>query len=149
MKPMQTIIKIAVVSVLALFAIVGLVSISKAAEVGKMYEDCIKFKNQSFEPTDLGTYTCATIMGSLIQSKIVNCAMMTGVFEKEDEGGQFIVSWLANQSALRFGLQIEPYVLSFLNWAEKNPDHWSEDFFFMSNEWPTNDMRCNPAIRPE
>ena len=148
---MQTIIKIAVVSVLSLFAIVGVVSISKATEVNQLYSDCIKLKDQSFEPTDLDAFTCAALMGSVIQSKIANCAILTGIFEQENENeyAQFIISYIAKETALSFGLQLEPYVLSFLNWAEKNPDEWNSVVFFHSSEWPTDKMRCDPSIRPE
>ena len=78
---MHTIIKIAVVSVLSLFAIVGLVSISKAEiTTGDLYKKCKPFVDSGFNPEKLmksderDTFACLSFFNAGFQLTDIGCA---------------------------------------------------------------------------
>jgi len=114
---MHTIIKIAVVSVLSLFAIVGLVSISKAEEkkytipptnVRHLYEICNANDN-------LNTIYCLGHLNGMLDSLSMNC-----MFQKIFKAEKILVPTVS----LKNGTTTGELKNIFLGWAAQNKDEW-------------------------
>ena len=115
----------------------------RSAEIGSMYNYCSEYKNTDFEVKSQDALVCAISMTAVLSTKKDQCVGFSAMYKRaSDSKTKELLSTMGNIQALGPKTTLFPFILAFLNWAEKNPDEWTNNAYFRSNYWPTENMRC-------
>ena len=104
---------------------------AKAANVERLYKDCLSYKNNSFEPDNNDQFACFMFMKALKQSVEYSCFV-----QKEFKGK------LKKMYADTNKISTNQFIMSFLNWAEDNPKNWKLTAAWTVQSWAGKDYPC-------
>ena len=115
--------------------------------VGKTYNICLPYKSNGFDLNKMSkehlimASTCIGLFRGVTSLGHKNCSVFGALLNQDLLINKRTLKLFKEQLSNRYVSDIKAVIISFINFAEKNPQYWEEDFLeyadlFISSKFP-------------
>lgn len=120
---------------------------AKENTIGQLYKDCKIFQNNGFELTGLDqvgifrSTICATRFNTMLFEGQYLCIALNALYLKNVDPN--VLSYIAKLRANTGVEDANQAIMTFINFAEKNPDKWNTDYQLLRDLYLGDKFPCN------